>query len=405
MSKIHVIDLIMGGGKTNYCHNVMYKNKISKYIYITPYLDEIKRLIGDKDNRTKFYTEKEFREPLHLGEGKLEGLHDLLIRENNIATTHALFKMATTETIDLIATGEYTLMLDESLDVVEMFDIGCKDYDMLVNNQLIEINEKGFIKWIDDEYEGKFSSFKRLCQNGTVAKVKRTNKVQFLAWNFSAKSFNAFKEVYIFTYLFESSLMKCYFDMNNIQYDKYSIEDGKLIPYENKQPYNKKQFKELINIYSGNLNLVGDKEYALSLNWFKNYPDLKNKLKNNIYNYFINIVEAKSNTIIWTTFKASKKSLSGAGYTRRFISLNTRATNEYKDCFNLAYCCNRYISPDYIDYFMIHGVIVNEDLYALSELLQWIWRSAIRENKPINIYIPSSRMRGLLIDWLDNENI
>lgn len=405
MTKIHIIDSIMGSGKSTYCHRLMSKNKDKKYIYITPYLDEIKRLIGDRDNRTEFYNERGFREPLHLEKGKLDGLHELLIKENNIVTTHALFKKSTTETMDLIASGEYILMLDEALDVVEMFDIATKDYEMLLTNHLIEVDEKGFIKWLDEEYQGKFDEFKTLCKNGTVAQVKKTQKVQFLAWNFNAESFNAFNEVYIFTYLFESSFMKYYFDMNNVEYDKFTIENHKLINFSDKKPYNKQKLKELINIYDSNLNNIGDKDTALSMNWFKNYPDLRIKLKNNILNYFKHIVEAKSNTIIWTTFKSSQKHLRGDGYTRRFIPCNTRATNDYKNCFNLAYCCNRFISPDYIDYFRIHNVDVNEELFALSELLQWVWRSAIREGNPINIYIPSSRMRNLLIDWLNNGDI
>ena len=405
LTKIHVVDSIMGSGKSTYCHHEMYNNTNKKYIYITPYLNEIERLIGDKDNRTKFYTERGFREPLHLGEGKLEGLHDLLLKDHNIATTHALFRKAVPETIELISTGEYTLMLDEALDVVDIFEMSCKDYDMLLSNNLIEEQEKGLIKWKDDNYNGLFIDFKRLCQNGTVAKIKRSKKIQLLAWNFSPELFNAFKEVYIFTYLFESSYMKYYFDMHNIQYDKFTVQNHKLISFKGKQLYNKNKYKQLINIYYGNLNNIGDKDNALSLNWFKNYPVLRNKLKNNILNYFMNISNAKSNSIIWTTFKSTKNHLSAKGYTRRFISLNTRATNEYKDCTNLAYCCNRYISPDYIEYFRLNNVSINEDLFALSELLQWIWRSAIREGKPINLYIPSSRMRKILMDWLNNGDI
>ena len=405
MCKIKVIDLIMGGGKTQFCHKYMNENKDNKYIYITPYLEEIKRLIGDKDNRTHFYTERHFREPLHLGSGKLEGLHELLLKENNIATTHALFRMSNTETIDLVATSAYTLMLDEALSIVDMFDIGCKDYDMLLNNKLIDVDDMGVVTWLDDEYEGKFDSFKALCKNGIVAQVKRTTKVQFLAWNFSADYFNAFTEVYIFTYLFESSLMKCYFDMHEIEYEKYTVENNKLILHKDKKPYDKQSIRNLINIYEGNLNIVGDKETALSMNWFKNNIGLRSRLKNNTYNYFKHIVEAKANTIIWTTFKSNRNHIKGSGYSRRFIPCNTRATNEYKDCFNLAYCCNRYISPDYITYFNKHNVVIDEDLFALSELIQWVWRSAIRDGNSINIYIPSSRMRNLFIEWLNNENI
>lgn len=39
--------------------------------------------------------------------------------------------------------------------------------------------------------------------------------------------------------------------------------------------------------------------------------------------------------------------------------------------------------------------------YALSALLQWIWRSAIRNGKKVTIYIPAPRMRQLLTDWLN----
>ena len=44
----------------------------------------------------------------------------------------------------------------------------------------------------------------------------------------------------------------------------------------------------------------------------------------------------------------------------------------------------------------------NEDIWALSELIQWLFRSAIREEKEVNLYMPSSRMRSLLKDWLDS---
>lgn len=404
MGSIKIIDLIMGGGKSTYSHSQMYQHREKRYIYITPYLDEIERLIGTEQHRTKFYLQRNFREPIQLGEGKLDSLHQLLIDEYNIVTTHALFKKATTETIELIASGEYTLVLDEALNVTDMIDIGLKDYNMLINNELIKVDEKGVVKWLDAEYEGKFSSFKNQCRNGTVIQIKKTQKIQFLAWNFSAENFNAFKEVIIFTYLFDASYMKYYFDMCKISYEHLSLEDGQLIPCSSKR-YDKAKLKKLINIYEGNLNLIGNKKNALSLNWFKNFPDLRSKVKNNIYNYFRNVVSAKSDSIIWTTFKSNKNHLAGGGYAKRFIPCNTRATNEYMDCTNLAYCCNRFMSPDYIEYFNSHGVLIDNDLYALSELLQWMWRSAIRQGKLINIYIPSARMRELLVDWLNNESI
>ena len=48
----------------------------------------------------------------------------------------------------------------------------------------------------------------------------------------------------------------------------------------------------------------------------------------------------------------------------------------------------------------MHNVELDEDAYALSEMLQLIWRSRIRKGESINVYIPSRRMRELFEDWL-----
>jgi phosphoribosyl-AMP cyclohydrolase len=47
------------------------------------------------------------------------------------------------------------------------------------------------------------------------------------------------------------------------------------------------------------------------------------------------------------------------------------------------------------------GVNLDEDLFALSEMIQFIWRSRIREGKPIDLFVPSGRMRTILKAWLD----
>ncbi len=43
---------------------------------------------------------------------------------------------------------------------------------------------------------------------------------------------------------------------------------------------------------------------------------------------------------------------------------------------------------------------IQEDTYALSEMLQFIFRSAIRDGKEIELYIPSFRMRQMLKEWI-----
>lgn len=102
---------------------------------------------------------------------------------------------------------------------------------------------------------------------------------------------------------------------------------------------------------------------------------------------------------MWTTFKNSRNYLKGKGYSKCFVSLNAKGTNDYRNCRGLAYLINLYPSTDLINFFKSYGIYINKDLYALSEMLQWIWRSRIRDNKQIDIYIPSKRMRDLLYRW------
>ena len=106
---------------------------------------------------------------------------------------------------------------------------------------------------------------------------------------------------------------------------------------------------------------------------------------------------------MWTTFKNHRTSLKGKGYTKNFLSLNARATNEYKDTYVLGYCCNRFMKPTIDLFFKKRDINISHDGYALSEMIQWIWRSRIREGQSIELFIPSKRMRELLKDYLSQK--
>ena len=126
-------------------------------------------------------------------------------------------------------------------------------------------------------------------------------------------------------------------------------------------------------------------------------------LKNATGNFFKNYTKTKSNENLWTCFKDYKNLISGKGYAKGFLSSNIRATNEYRDRIAVAYLVNKFFNPYVKNFFTLNGVEVNEDAFAVSEMLQFIWRSAIRDSKEIWLYIPSSRMRMLLESWIDNK--
>jgi hypothetical protein len=400
MCKIKIIDAIMGAGKTSYAIQLMQEDTTTNYVYITPFLKEVTRVKQSCFNRR-------FVEPLNCGNGKLDSLHSLLKDNRNIVSTHALFRMSTDVTRELIQSNNYTLILDEVCDVIEQIPLRKNDLATILEYSHIE---NDFLVWDNMDYDGRYNDIKLMAINKTLMFVNNT----LLMWNFPVEVFKAFKEAYVMTYMFPCQIQKYYYDLHNIKYEYYTVtneESGcgyKLIPFDQRKPYNKVEMKKNINILENDIiNNIGEPDYSLSVSW---YEKDKNKylietLKKNIYNYFQNKLHAKSNTIIWTTYKDYKKKLLGKGYSKAFLSVNARATNEYKERYNVAYCVNIFLNPMVKQFFITKNVTVLEDNYALSEMLQFIWRSAIRDNKPINIYIPSLRMRNLLINWLDNENI
>jgi len=95
--------------------------------------------------------------------------------------------------------------------------------------------------------------------------------------------------------------------------------------------------------------------------------------------------------------------LAAKGYGRAFEPCNSRSTNKYRDRKSLAYLVNLYHHPFIRAYFEDAGVDISEDYHALLTMMEWVWRSQIREGKPITVFIPSERMRRLFCRWLDGR--
>ena len=105
---------------------------------------------------------------------------------------------------------------------------------------------------------------------------------------------------------------------------------------------------------------------------------------------------------MYTVFKSYTKYIKGKGYSKGFVPCNARGTNEFKDKKALAYLVNFFMSPEIRQFVNHYDLIFDEDMCSLSALLQWMWRSQIRNGKPIDIYIPSERMRELLNNWIQD---
>lgn len=397
----------MGAGKTQWAIQYMNQNPQKKFMYITPYNDEIQTRIIPRCPELKFKFAREGR--------KISDFKAMLEKGQNIVATHECFKRADAEVESLLEANDYTLIMDEVCDVVIDIQYAKADVDNILKSY--GHAENGFLVWDDDTYpdfDGKHSEIKQMAKTGNLL----VSKESFFLWLFPVEFFNKFSEVYVMTYLFPGQIQKYYFDIHGVDYKYFMVteptpEHYEIVPHDGTISNN---LKPLINIYEGNLNNVGKKNNALSWNWCNN-PNNRPKLvvlKNNLKNYFQHIINAKSNEIIWTCLKGDYvkqikdyrilSQLKGDGYTKGFIAHNARATNKFKDRNCVAYCVNRFMRTVIKnDYFAANGIFVDEKLWALSEMLQLIWRSAIRDGHQINLYIPSKRMRDLLNEYLENK--
>ena len=81
-----------------------------------------------------------------------------------------------------------------------------------------------------------------------------------------------------------------------------------------------------------------------------------------------------------------------------WIANTTRGTNDYMHCSHLIYLYDQNINPVVARWLGDSSRAFNE-AYALTELIQWVWRSRVRKGEPITLYLPSPRMRRLFEEW------
>lgn len=403
--KVNIVDAIMGAGKTQSIMNYINQSEPDKkFLVITPFLDEITRY------RT-YCKEKNFKSPkFEKQKTKLDNIKYLIEKGENIVSTHALFQKFDNELIDICRAQNYTLIMDEVANVIDEYTITKQDFEILKNTYVTINPETKQLIWKEEysDYKGKFDNEKRLCELGSLVCYGN----DLMVWLFPIETFNSFRNIFILTYKFELQLQRYYYDYYGLQYKFWSVEGNDLenyhlVNYNPNKNYLDYNYEKLIHICEmDKMNLIGDRDTDLSKSWYsrnKNNTSIK-VLKNNIINFFRNIRNDNSSDNIWTTFKDYQSLLKGKGYTKGYLPLNSRATNEYRDRTSVVYPVNRYLNPFVKNFFNINGIDVDENGFALSEMLQFIWRSAIRDGKEVWVYIPSVRMRNLLRQWIKQNS-
>ena len=408
---IKVVDARMGRGKSTAAIQYMDENKDKqRFLYITPYLSEVERICQwcDFDEPKDDSVEDD----ASAAQGKPQIPKSVILKEylregKNISTTHSLFYIMDEEARELVREKHYCLIIDEAISIIEKVPITYQDLQMLLKQQ-VQVGEDGQVNWIDENYEGKFSWYKQIADSGSLYCANPT-----LMSILNPDLIRAFDDVFILTYRFRGSLLDAYLSSFGFQYDIYGVEKDENGTHFAAHPDcpPPEDYGKLIEIEKdAKINIVGDDTFALAKNWYKvrdRDDECIQQLSKNMVNFLRrNRGKNASNERMWTCFKQDvDKFIPNGGRCRgNFVPLNIKASNEYRQCTHLAYMVNRYEDPNVLKFFRRRGFYPDQDQIALSELLQWIWRSAIRDGKPIHLYIPSYRMRHLLMDWIKENS-
>jgi len=404
---IKVCDMIMGSGKTTASINRMNADINNKYMFVTPYLAEVERV-------KKGCAKRDFRSPEKKFGAKLVDLHRLLTEKRNIAMTHSLFERCTPETVRLIQEGEYILVLDEVFDVVGTYKTSNYVMRKILDSDDVTIAKNGLMTWSgtpDLRGDSQLTLLYEHCQMSRAYCLG--DKV--VIWRFPVDVFQAFKDVVILTYMFDCQLQKYYFDLHEMPYEKIGTVERNgdyFFSTEYSPPAFVGGLIDRIHILDHEkMNALGEGYNALSSSWFKaNLRKLLRgedndieKLRKFLTTYYRHHAGGGAKDRLWTTYKTFEEYLADPKYAKGFLQLAARATNEYRHKTRLAYCANIFFNPFIKQYFKSFNIDIDDEGYALSMMVQWIWRSAIRDGGEIWIYIPSRRMRELLRSWLNEQ--
>lgn len=114
----------------------------------------------------------------------------------------------------------------------------------------------------------------------------------------------------------------------------------------------------------------------------------------------------------WFHKPGSERSKAGpyAANSRMFNKVNwvantTRGTNQFIHCRTAIYLWDQHLNPYVRRWLGLGDDRLADDQYAITELIQWLYRTGVRRGEPITVYIPSARMRRLLTSWLEGGDL
>jgi len=403
---VTIEDFPCGSGKTTKMMQKLKPNEL--YLIVVPLRSEIERVLNNISHLG-------FEEPLaamtSIGT-KQAALLKLIGERKSIVTTHRLYS----DIGHLAGNGylrNYNIIIDEVPEVINpVKSLSKRSVDeFYISQGYLEISRDSLCvptaKWEYAFNDVSDTLDPRIKQHAEAGNLYLCKQGTFL----TAVPIMLFFEcvsMTILTYKSEGSYLLKYLDKLGVHYNinkdqkaetKFKAQAKKLISFADASALEKVNFT-----YSKQIKYRENSKQTKSVQC-----GLKNWRARHLKDVPLEQVMLTCAEINWRDPKAS---ISGKLWLKGFskstglgkvhwVANQTRGTNDYAQCSHLIYLYDKHPMPPITQWL---GCSTKEftDAYGLTELIQWVWRSRIRNGEPITLYIPSPRMKRLLLDWLNS---
>lgn len=368
----------------------------TRYVVITPYLDEVRRW---REDAAKVGVH--LYEPDDSEKTKLQDFKQAIELGLSVVTTHTLFDLC--KSVDLRG---YELIIDEVFDVCEsIYGPSRKEWESVyIGDGYATEDDEGLVtptlKWHSDP-EGLHPTLRRHLYNLSCAgRLYRTNEGYFVS-AVPLTLFTTAKNVTILTYLASSSLMAHYFTRFGLSYE---VDRDHALEQEYRRRFQQKVSLKPISALSQMDFGFGAQEKmrgpagkkvasalkSLKANHLKGIPDSQIYLSCNRDNWLDS--EDRPRGLFTKDSRMAKVN---------FVARTTKGTNNYRDCTHAVYLNDLHLSPNILGFLSLTRE--QKERWAVSEFLQWAYRGCIRTDREMTLFVAAPRMLGLLEDHLTQE--
>lgn len=385
----------------------------TKYLVVHEYLEQCQDVI---DNPAGVH----FEQP-QASKGLTKGAHlEQLIRKGrNIVTTHALYPSL----VELAKDGwlrDYVIVIDETLDPVKSPKGPRKGtWIALVRDGYATVDKLGKVtpsaKWHEFRKDVEDSLSPQLLEAAMAGLLYVTDNRHMFVVPIPVELLTAGNSVTVMTFMAEGSVLSAFLDRLGVPYviNRDFLEEAKL-RREIRRWVILKDIPSLSEVslsFSGQTTTQGRSLYTKKVSTALAKIRQRHLRSVPLSNVIIGC--AKDNWYRKQRGGYDEARPDGFSKESRMFGANwvapgIRGRNDFRHCSVVISLFDYHVNPGVLEWLNREDDRTFKELYAVSELLQFVYRSRIRcrsevADPTITLYLPCGRMRRLFLEWVNSD--